>query len=92
MPGWISPNDVGELFTTNGRDVWRVVSYAAEPTAVLQNLETGENAQGVVCSPLMSDFVRLTPTEELRPERPHLGARRPLVDAASHKPTGEASP
>ncbi len=55
----INVGDVGRLFTTNGKDGWRLIAYAAEPTVVLENLETKERIGGVVGSLILEPFKRL---------------------------------
>lgn len=44
----MNANSVGKLFTMNGDDLWRCVSYCGEPTIKFQNLETGELKGGAV--------------------------------------------
>ncbi len=53
------------LFTTNGKDVWRVKYWYNEPTVTLTNLETGEDRGGAVYSLLMQPFVKLIPAKPI---------------------------
>jgi hypothetical protein len=46
----INSDSVNKLFTTTGEDVWRCVSYAGEPTARFENVETKEQIGGTVSS------------------------------------------
>lgn len=50
----------GDLYTTNGTDVWRVQSLCEYPTITLVS-ESGSQRGGAVGSPIVSDFVRLVP-------------------------------
>jgi hypothetical protein len=56
-------NEVGNLFTTNGKDVWRLISYCEFPSVEFENLETKERTGGAVGSPHINGFKRLK-TEE----------------------------
>jgi hypothetical protein len=47
---------VGKLFTTNGDDVWRCISYCEYPTIKFKNLETGELCGGAVGCLNVQDF------------------------------------
>ncbi len=60
----ISEDDVGKLFTTDGTDAWRVITYSKYPTAMLENLETGERRGAAVGSILLKDFKKLVPAKE----------------------------
>lgn len=55
----INEKDVGSLFTTNGKDVWRCMSYCGEPTATFENIETKTKTGGSVRSLNVADFKRL---------------------------------
>ena len=39
----INVDNVGRLFTIDGKDVWRLISYCEIPTLSFRNLETGED-------------------------------------------------
>jgi len=41
-------DDVGKLFTTNGTDAWRCMSYCEHPTISFENLETKQRLGGAV--------------------------------------------
>lgn len=56
----------GELFTTDGKDVWELTSFCLEPTATLKNLRTGEVKGGAVCSLLLQDFIKLIPERTIK--------------------------
>ena len=60
----MNQGDVGALYTTNGKDVWRLIGYASEPTAILQNLETKQEVGGVVGSLILEDFKKLVVKEK----------------------------
>ena len=55
----------GDLFTTDGHNVWKVVSYSELPTITLLNMETGEQTRGGVGCRLLADFIRLVPEEKI---------------------------
>lgn len=52
----INEDSVGKLYTTNGSDAWRCVSYCSQPTATFLNLETGEQCGGGVYSPNVAQY------------------------------------
>lgn len=54
----------GDLYTTDGQDVWRVQSLCERPTVTLVNVESGERTGGAVGSLNVSDFRRLVPEAE----------------------------
>lgn len=37
--------EVDALFTTNGKDVWKLKSYFDGPSCILRNLETGKEEE-----------------------------------------------
>ena len=49
------------LYTTDGRDVWRVKYWCEYPTVTLENMETKEVCGGAVQSLIMEPFVKLIP-------------------------------
>lgn len=51
----------GDLYTTNGDDVWRVKFMCEEPTITLENVETKQQIGGAVGCTNVSDFVKLEP-------------------------------
>ncbi len=53
----------GDLFTTDGKDVWELVSFCEVPTATLKNLRTGETTGGGVGCLNLSKFLRLAATD-----------------------------
>lgn len=57
--------DVGKLFTRNGHDAWRCISYCEYPTVSFQNLETGEERGGAIGSPIVQEFVELRQVKTL---------------------------
>ena len=59
----------GDLFTTDGHDVWRVVSCCEHPTITLKNIETGQEKGGAVGSLIVQDFIRLIPEQDLEHEQ-----------------------
>lgn len=50
---------VGKLFTLNGKDVWRLISYCKYPTVTFENVETKERIGGGVSSLNVKDFKEL---------------------------------
>lgn len=63
MKGITSLKDIvpGDLFTTNGKDVWQVTSMCESPTITLKNLESGAEIGGAVGCRNVETFVRLIP-------------------------------
>lgn len=55
----IDEKSVGELFTIDGKDVWRCVSYCALPSAEFVNLDTGEKMGGAAQSSHLEQFNKL---------------------------------
>ncbi|MCF7853608.1 MAG: hypothetical protein K9N51_02330 [Candidatus Pacebacteria bacterium] len=53
--------DVGDLYTTDGKDVWEVKTFIDRPSVTLQNVRTGEERGGAVGCRLLADFIRLRP-------------------------------
>lgn len=51
---------VGKLFTTDGTDAWRCVSYCQYPTISYENLETKKCVGGAVGCLNVKDFKPLT--------------------------------
>ena len=51
--------DVGKLYTMNGEDVWRLISYCEHPTATLKNIETKERIGGAVGCLNLKPFKKL---------------------------------
>ena len=60
----MNQGDLGALYTTNSKDVWRLIGYASEPTAILQNLETKQEVGGAVGSLILADFKKLVVKEK----------------------------
>lgn len=58
--------DVGKFFTTNGKDIWQMISACKEPTAMLRNLQTGEEIDGAIGCLNFQDFVKLIPESKLK--------------------------
>jgi len=56
----------GDLFTTDGRDVWELVSFCELPTATVKNLRTGEVRDGAVGCLNLAPFVQLKPAEPIK--------------------------
>lgn len=49
-------DDVGKLFTTDGKDAWRCVAYCGQPTISFENLETKDRVGGAVGCLNVRDF------------------------------------
>ncbi len=54
-------NDIGSFYTTGKHDVWELVSFCPDPTAMLRNLKTGEEIGGVIGCLNLEPFVQLVP-------------------------------
>jgi hypothetical protein len=54
----------GDLYTTDGEDVWEVVGYFDCPSVTLKNLRTGEEMTGGVGCLNFDPFVRLVKKEQ----------------------------
>ncbi len=52
-------NKVGKLFTKDGKDVWRLISFCDQPSLQFENVETKRRECGVVGSPLVEQFHEL---------------------------------
>ncbi len=63
-----STNDLnpGDLYTTDGKDVWIVQSFCEHPTVTMQNLRSDERVGGAVGSRNLKDFVKLVPIEQTK--------------------------
>lgn len=55
----INENKISKLFTTNGKNVWRLIGYCEYPTATFENVETKEKTGGAVGSPIVNQFKEL---------------------------------
>lgn len=60
----------GDLYTTNGTDVWIVDHYCEYPTITMKNVRTGKTQGGAVGSPNVKDFVKLVPKEPIEEKGP----------------------
>jgi len=56
--------DVGAFYTTNGEDVWQLVSYCASPTAIMLNIRTGDRVGGGIGCLNLQPFIKLIPEKE----------------------------
>jgi len=56
----INGDSVNKLFTTNGEDVWRCISFCEHPTATMENLDTGQKIGGATHSLNLKNFQLLT--------------------------------
>lgn len=52
-------DNVGELFTIDGKEAYRLVVFCKEPSVKFKNLETGEIVEGSVFSRNVEQFKRL---------------------------------
>lgn len=57
-------DDVGCYYTTNGEDIWRLISYCREPTATMENIRTEERVGGAVGCLNLKPFIKLVPEKE----------------------------
>jgi len=62
----INEDKVGTLFTTNGKDVWKLITYCEYPTATFVNVETKEQTGGAVGSPIVNQFKELEIKKEVK--------------------------
>lgn len=53
-------DDVGKLFTIDGSDAWRCISYCEYPTITFKNLETGQLQGGAIGCLNVRNFKPLT--------------------------------
>lgn len=60
----------GDLYTTDGKDVWEIESLCEYPTVTLKNVRTGEQIGGAVGCRNVADFVPLKPAEPLSSNAP----------------------
>ena len=51
------------LFTTNGKDVWKLTSFCMEPTCILENLETKKVEEFGMSGLTAESFHRITMPE-----------------------------
>lgn len=58
--------DVGKFYTTDGKDIWRLISYCEYPTATMENVETKERINGAVGCLNLKPFKRLVVATEDR--------------------------
>ena len=65
-----STNDLkpGDLYTTDGKDVWIVQSFCEHPTVTMQNIRSGKSVGGAVGCRNLKDFVKLLPVEPINKE------------------------
>jgi len=49
----------GDLYTTNGEDVWEVTALCQSPTIELRNLRTNAERGGAVGCLLLGSFVKI---------------------------------
>jgi hypothetical protein len=52
---------LGQLFTTDGNDVWDVVAVCPDQTMTIHNLRNGQRINTEPCGELMSKMKRLVP-------------------------------
>lgn len=55
----LNEETLNKLYTTNGKDVWKVTSYCKHPTVSLKNLETGQEIGGAIHSLNIRPFKEL---------------------------------
>mgnify|MGYP001611372240 FL=1 len=56
--------DVGTYWTSDGEDIWQMITFCEFPTATLINLKTGEKIGGAVGSPNLKPFIKLDPSNK----------------------------
>ena len=57
----LSKDDVSSYYTTNGEDIWQLITYCEFPTATMLNIKTGERVGGAIGSPILKPFIKLVP-------------------------------
>jgi hypothetical protein len=53
--------EVGAIYTTDGKDVWKMQGYFTQPSCTLKNLETGETQTFGMGGLTAQNFKRLVP-------------------------------
>ena len=61
----LNDETLNKIFTTDGRDAWRVVSFCKEPTAKIINLETKEERDGSIYSLNLGGFKEMAIKENV---------------------------
>jgi len=51
--------EVGAFFTTNGKDIWKLVSYFVGPSCKLKNVETGKEEHFGIEGFTAKQFIRI---------------------------------
>ena len=60
--------DLGEFYTTNGMDIWQLVTYTDRPTACMENVRTGVQRDGVVGCSNLRPFKKLVVEDGIKPQ------------------------
>ena len=60
----MNKDDVGKYYTTDGEDIWQLITYCPEPTATMENIRTKERVGGAVGCLNLKPFVKLIPEQE----------------------------
>ena len=58
--------DIGQFYTTDGTDVWQLVTYTDRPTASMENVRTQERRGGVVGCPNLQPFKKLVTEDKVK--------------------------
>ena len=56
------------FFTTNGKDIWKILYYCKEPTCRLRNVETGDEDNFGMSGLTAAGFHRITMPIEVKEE------------------------
>ena len=59
-------DDVGTYWTTDGTDIWQLITFCEQPTATMLNLKTGGRIGGAVGCLNLQPFVKLTPEKKVK--------------------------
>jgi len=62
----MNEKDIGKYYTTNGEDIWQLISYCREPTATMVDIRTGERIGGAVGCLNLQPFIKLIPEKEIK--------------------------
>ena len=65
----MNADDVGKYYTTDGKDLWQLVSYCRDPTATMQNVRTEQKVGGAIGCLNLQPFIKLVPEREVNNAR-----------------------
>lgn len=62
----MNEKDIGQFYTTNGEDIWQLITFCDLPTATLENVRTGDRRGGAVGCRNLEPFIKLVPEKEIK--------------------------